>query len=165
MAQLCLWTEIRTKQWFDLGASAFHCLFTYPTRSKWASSSFEKMIFFFAKIGILCKSITGPLPSVVQAYTQPYSFGGSIKLIICQIRHELSVTIHEISTSCKKSARWRTLYNMTLDYAYKVCYGDLANYNATKSVKAMRQIEFYQLEWHAARCSQAQDFAVRICSF
>ena len=41
-------------------------------------------------------------PSVIQAYTQPYSFGGRIKLIICQIRHELSVTIHEISTSWKK---------------------------------------------------------------
>ena len=37
--------------------------------------------------------------SVVQAYTQPYSFGGRIKLTICQIRHELSVTIHEVSTS------------------------------------------------------------------
>ena len=27
-------------------------------------------------------------PSVVQAYTQPYSFGGRIKLIICQIRYD-----------------------------------------------------------------------------
>ena len=72
-------------------------LFTYPRRSKWASS--EKMIFFFAKIGIFCKSIAVPLPKVVQAYAQPYSFGRRIKLIICQIRHELSVIIHEISTS------------------------------------------------------------------
>ena len=31
------------------------CLFTYPSRLKWASS--EKMIFFFAKIGIFCKMI------------------------------------------------------------------------------------------------------------
>ena len=38
-------------------------------------------------------------PSVVQSYTKSYSFGGRIKLIICEIRHELSVTIHEISTS------------------------------------------------------------------
>ena len=58
MAQLCLWAKIRTKQWLVLGASAFQCmragflwpkcaqfcLFTYPPRSKWASS--EKMIFF-----------------------------------------------------------------------------------------------------------------------
>ena len=71
----------------------FWFLFTYPSRSKWASS--EKMIFF-AKIGIFCKSIAGPLS---EAYTQPYSFGGRIKLIICQIRHELSVTIQKISTS------------------------------------------------------------------
>ena len=54
---------------------------------------------FFAKIDIFCKSIAGPLPSIVQAYTQPYSLGGRIKLIICQIKHELSVTNHEISTS------------------------------------------------------------------
>ena len=59
------------------------CLFTYPPRSKWASS--ENMFFFFAKIGIFCKSFAGSLPSVVQAYTQPYLFGGKIKLIFCQI--------------------------------------------------------------------------------
>ena len=50
-------------------------------------------------IGIFYKSIAGPLPSVAEAYTQPYSFGGRLKLIICQIWHELSVTIHEISTN------------------------------------------------------------------
>ena len=70
-------------------------LFTYPLRSTCAS--FEKIIFF-GKIVIFCKSITGPLPSVVQACTQPYSFDGRIKLIICQLRYELSVTFHEIST-------------------------------------------------------------------
>ena len=59
--------------------------------------------FFLYKIRIFCKSIANPLPSFVLAYTQPYSFGGRIKLIICQIRHELSVTIHEISTSWKKT--------------------------------------------------------------
>ena len=50
----------------------------------------------FAKIGIFCKSIAGPLS---KAYTQPYSFDRRIKLIICQISLELSVTIHEMSTS------------------------------------------------------------------
>ena len=81
------------------------CLFTYSPKSNWASS--EKMNFF-AKIGIFCKSIAGPLYSVVQAYTEPYSFSGRIKLIICGIRHELSVTIHEISISWK-NVRWRTI--------------------------------------------------------
>ena len=52
--------------------------------------------FFFAKIGIFCKSIARPFS---EAYTQPYSLGGRIKLIICQIRLELSVTIHKRSTS------------------------------------------------------------------
>ena len=42
-------------------------------------------------------------PSVVQALSQTYSFGGRIKLFTCQIRHEQSVTNHEISTSCKKT--------------------------------------------------------------
>ena len=41
-------------------------------------------------------------PSIIQAFTQPYSFGGRRKLIIYQIRHELSITIYEISTSWKK---------------------------------------------------------------
>ena len=49
------------------------------------------------------QSNVGLFPSVAQGYTQPYSFSERIKLIICQIRHELTVTIHEISTS------WKTL--------------------------------------------------------
>ena len=40
-------------------------------------------------------------PSVVQAYTQTYSFSERIKLIICQISHEQSVSIHEISNDWK----------------------------------------------------------------
>ena len=65
-----------------------------------------KMSFFWkddfvAKIGIFCKSIAGPFPSVIPAYTQPNSFGGRIKLIICQIRPELSVAIHVTSASWK----------------------------------------------------------------
>ena len=42
--------------------------------------------FFFPKIGIFCKSIAGPLS---KAKRQTKTFGGRIKLIICQIRHEL----------------------------------------------------------------------------
>ena len=67
------------------------CLYTYPPRSNWAAS--EKIIF-------LPKS---PIfPAYKQAYTQPHSFGGRIKLIICQETHELSVIIHKIVTSWKK---------------------------------------------------------------
>ena len=73
------------------------CLFTYPPRSM-INELHLKRWFFFAKIGIFCKSIAGPLHSIIQAYTQPYSFGGRMKLIICQIKHELS----EISTSWKQ---------------------------------------------------------------
>ena len=63
--------------------------------------------FLFGENGIFCKSIAGPLS---ESYTHPYSFGGRIKLINCQIRHELSVTIHEINNSWK-NVRWRTLYS------------------------------------------------------
>ena len=83
------------------------CLFTYPPRSKWASS--EKMIFFLLKSASSISRSVAIFLSIVRAYTQLDSFGGKIKLIICQIRHELSVTIHEISTNWKK-VRWRTLY-------------------------------------------------------
>ena len=83
--------------WVSVPQMRQFCLLTYPLRSKWASS--EKMIFFDDDF----QSNVAIFPSVVQAYTQPYSFGGSIQLIICQIRHELSVTIHEISTIWKKT--------------------------------------------------------------
>ena len=64
-------------------------LFVYiPAKIK--MSFIWKDNFFFVKI---VRSIIAILPSVVQVYSQPYSFGGRIKLIICQIRHELSVTI------------------------------------------------------------------------
>ena len=77
------------------------CLLTYPPRLKWASS--EKMIFFLPKSASSVSRSQAYFPSVVQAYTQPYSFDGRIKLIICQIRRELSATIYEISTSWKKT--------------------------------------------------------------
>ena len=116
MTQLYLWTKIRTKQWLVLGASAFQCMragFLCAKCGNFACLHTRKdqnelhlKRWFFAKI---VKSNVAIFPSVVQAYTQPYSFGGRIKLIICQIRHELSVTIHEISPSWKNNARWRTL--------------------------------------------------------
>ena len=115
MAKFCFWTKIRTKLCLVLGASTFQCKrvgFLCPKcdnfvclyiSAKIKMSLIWKDDFFFVKIGIFYKSIAIPLPSVVQAYIQPYSFGGRIKLIICQIRHELSITIHEISTSWKKT--------------------------------------------------------------
>ena len=56
--------------------------------------------FFFAKIAIFWKSTVGPFSKAL------------FKLIICQIRHKLSVTIHDISTSWKK-VRWRTQHPIT----------------------------------------------------
>ena len=77
------------------------CLFTYLPRSKWASS--EEMVFFLPKSASSVSRLQAHFSSVVQAYTQAYSFGGRIKIIICQIRHVLSVTIHEVSISWKKT--------------------------------------------------------------
>ena len=96
-----------------LDASTFQCMragFMCPKCDDFAclhtrqdQNELHLKIRFFAKVGIFCMSIVGPLPSVVQAYTQPYSFGGRIKLIICQIRHEPSVTIYKICTRWKKA--------------------------------------------------------------
>ena len=108
MAQLCLWIKIRTKQWLVLGASAFQCMragFLCPKCANFAclhtrldqNELHLNRWFVLAKIGIFCMSIAGPLSE------GPYSFGGMIKQITCQIRHELSVTIHEISTSWRKT--------------------------------------------------------------
>ena len=116
--QLCLWNKIRTKQWLVLGASAFSMyacgFFCGPNATillvyipaKIKMSFIWKDDFFFGKIGIFCKSIAGPLCEALFKYvccTQTYSFGGRIQLITCQTSHELSVTIHEISTSWKKT--------------------------------------------------------------
>ena len=84
--------------WVFCAPNATILLVYIPAKTKWASS--ENMILLSTSA-----SSVSPLPSVVQSYTQPYSFGRGIKLIICQIRHELSVTIHKISTSFKKKKR------------------------------------------------------------
>ena len=58
--------------------------------------------FFLPKSASSVSRPVAIFPGVVQVHTQPYSFGGRIKLIICQIRHELSFTIQEISPSLNK---------------------------------------------------------------
>ena len=59
-------------------------------------SHYHYYFFFLPKSASFVSRSVVIFPSVVQAYTQPYSFGGRIKLIICQIRYELSVTIYEM---------------------------------------------------------------------
>ena len=58
--------------------------------------------WFFAKIGIFCESICR---NISQRCSSIYTtiFVRRKDKTICQIRHELSVTIHEISTSWKKT--------------------------------------------------------------
>ena len=122
MAQLCLGTKICIKQWLVSGASTFQymravflspkcdnfgCLHTRQDQNELHLNRW----FFFVKIGIFCKSIAARLPSVVPAFTQPYPFGGKMKLIICQIRHELS---------WKKNFRWRTLYVKRIYHSTKL---------------------------------------------
>ena len=68
-------------------------LFTYPSRSKWASS--EKTIFF-AKICTFCKSIAGPLSEATNYLSN----------------HETWVIIHEISSS------WRKKHQMAIIYIF-----------------------------------------------
>ena len=69
MTQLCLWTKIRTKQWPVLVASAFQCMragFLCPKCDNFTclhnirqdpNELHLKRWFFYAKIGICCKSI------------------------------------------------------------------------------------------------------------
>ena len=51
-----------------------------------------KRCFFLPKSASSVSRSQVHFPSVFQAYTQRYSFGGRIKLIIYQISYELSVT-------------------------------------------------------------------------
>ena len=80
---VCVWVFCASK------CDNFPCLHTRQDHNELQL----KRWFFFAKIRIFCKSIAGPLHTFVQTYTQPHSFGGRIKLTICQIRYELSVNI------------------------------------------------------------------------
>ena len=92
--------------WFSVTQMRQVCLFT----PKIKMSLYEKMIFFCQNRHLThvlqhyhdFQSIAAILPSVVRAFTQPYSLDGRMKQIICQMRHELSVTFHEISTRWKK---------------------------------------------------------------
>ena len=62
----------------------------------------KRWFFVFAKIGIFCKSIEDPLSEAKFKCKRNHHISERIKLMICQIRHEPSVTNHEISTSWKK---------------------------------------------------------------
>ena len=99
--------QIRTKQWPVLSASAlqcmhagflclkcenFACLYTRQDQNK-----------IHLKGWFLPKSASSVSRSVAIFFSVFQALGGGIKLIICLIRHELSVTIHEISTSWKKT--------------------------------------------------------------
>ena len=116
MAQLCLWTKIRTKIWLVLGASTFQCMragFLCPKCDNFACLHTRQykmgfiwkddFLFFLPKSTSSVSRSQAHLAKHIEAYIQPYSFVGRIKQIICQIRHELSVTIHEIRTSWKKT--------------------------------------------------------------
>ena len=86
-------------------------------------------------------------PSVVQAYTQPYSFGGRIKLIIWQIRHELSVIIHEISTNWKKTLDGgpytKSLFNVSIVlHLFSLSVSDLLVYITCFRFHCKRLVHF-----------------------
>ena len=100
--------------WFiDEDASFVYFFHKITNIQSWRCFSSSKIctqfLRTFCNIIIIFKGNVAIFPSVVQAYTQPASLGGRIQLIICQIRLELSVTIHEISTGWKKNVGWRTL--------------------------------------------------------
>ena len=86
---------------FGFGFSMYACRFSvrkydnFPClRTRQDQNEFHLKRYFFDDN---LQSNVAIYPSVVRACTQPYLFGERIKLNICQIRHELSVTIHEIS--------------------------------------------------------------------
>ena len=107
MSQLCLWTKIRIKQRLVLGASAFQCMSAGFLCSKCdINMSFIWKDDFFAKIGIFCKSITGPLPSFVQAYTQTYSFVRYIELIVDTLSFLRGLSLFPKSLHINSSARY-----------------------------------------------------------
>ena len=92
MAQLSLWTEIGTKQWFVLGASAFQYMragFLCPECDNFAKikmSFIWKDDFFFAKIGIFCKLVAGIGWSVGFNSWTNWTLYGVMPRSLCKIR-------------------------------------------------------------------------------
>ena len=82
------------------------CLFTYPQDQ----NELHLSKFLFAKIGIFCTSICR---HVSQLCSQPYSFGGRIKLIICQIRHVAKETLDGGPYILKVVFKKVTFYRLT----------------------------------------------------
>ena len=143
MVQLLSWTKIRTIQWFVLNASAFQCmrapnvtilLFYIPVKIN-MSFIWWRWFFFLPRSASSVSRSRAHFPSVIQAYIQPYSFSEGIKLIICQIRHELSVIIHEKSTSWKKmfDDGSNRLYNRLL----QSCNITVKNSNLYKNIRSL----------------------------
>ena len=109
MTQLCLWTKIRTKQWLILVALAFQCMragFLCPKCDNFAC-------LHTRQDQNELKSAYRWSRSQAHLAKQSSSVYTTIKLIICQIRHALSVTIHEISTSWKKTLDGGPYINFT----------------------------------------------------
>ena len=71
MAQLCLWTKIRTKQWLVLDASAFQSMRADLLCPKWDTfACFVWKDDLLPKIRIFCKSIAGPLSEAKSHWLQ-----------------------------------------------------------------------------------------------
>ena len=77
---------------FSVAQMRQFCLFTYQDQNK----LYLKRWFFLSKSA---SSVGRSQAHLAKRIHKHIRFGGRIKLIICQIRHELSVTIHEISSS------------------------------------------------------------------
>ena len=157
-------SKICTKQWLVLGASAFQCMragFLCPNcdnftclHTRHDQNELDLKRWFFAKICILCKSIAGPLS---QAYTRLYSFGGRIKLIICQIRHELGITYHSPNKRWLKKVRWRTQYNIEKNFKYSTVISTFS-----KHITIFRTLSIYI--WQLI-CQQTTNKKLWACLF
>ena len=83
----------------------------------------------FCNITMIFKVMSEYFPALFKRIHIPYSFGRRIKLIICQIRHELGVTIHDISTSWKKKPLNGGPYRILIIWKHNLflnLYGNLA---------------------------------------
>ena len=91
--------RLYTLQFIDEDASFFHFFHKITNIRRWRCFSSSKIRKQFSQKFCNITMIFKVMSQYFPAYTQQYSFGSRIRLIICQIRHELSVIIHEISTS------------------------------------------------------------------
>ena len=146
MAQLCLWTKIRTKQWLVLGTLAFQCMregFLCPKCNNFAclhsrqdqNELHLKRWFFCAKIDIFCKSIC---PNISQRYSSVYT-----NIFVRQ----MDKTNYQSNQTWAKCYHTRCIFYLQFSYMYEY----VPQFTYFASFDVLNRITSFKFTFYKAR--------------